>query len=355
MKPKFFHMFKHNSKGYFALLIVGICLLILVSVIAGLLLGSANVPPSVIWDIIKQKLFDIPNDQLQQTTISIIWDLRFPRVLLALAAGGGLAVAGAAMQAVTQNIMADPYILGVSSGASAMVSLAYFIGGSLIYSQYGVSLFAMTGAIGALILVYIIGAVGSAGSNSRLVLAGMTVSVVLNAFCYFFMSISPNPNVSRNIMSWLMGSLATARWGNLPIPFFGSLAGTAYLILTARAYNLLSLGDETATSLGLNVNQIKKVTIVVVSVITGFIVAAGGMIGFVGFIIPHIVRLLVGADHRKLFPLSFLIGGVFLLWMDILARTILAPKELPIGIFTAMFGGPFFVWLIYRKNTYEKN
>ena len=324
--------------------------IVLISVIASILLGSADLSPSEIWRVLRLKIFSVSDDELKKTTISIIWDLRFPRAILAIVAGGGLAIVGAALQATTQNIMAEPYILGVSNGASAMVAVAYFIGGNYMFPQYGVSLFAMVGAVGALLLVYLIGAVGNSASSNRLVLAGLTVSVVLNAFTYFFMAVSPNPNMSRNIMSWMMGSLAGARWTNLLIPVIGSVLGLCFYILFARAFNLISLGDETAISLGVDIQKIRRATIIVSALVTGCIVSVSGVIGFVGFVIPHIMRLIIGYDHRKLFPLCYTVGGIFLLWMDILARTILSPKELPIGIFTAMFAGPFFVWLIYKKN-----
>lgn len=261
-----------------------------------------------------------------------------------------MAVAGAAMQSVTQNVLAEPYILGVSGGASAAVAIAFVIGGSLSSSTSFVSICAFLGSMLSLILVYSVGMVGSAGSGSRLVLSGMAVSVILTAATQFFISIAPDTYTVRNITSWTMGSLSSARWDNLAIPFIGSLLGSCIFMLTARAYNILSQGDETAISLGVNVNAIKKMTIVVVSLITGVIVAAGGTIGFVGFIVPHIVRSLVGADHRRVFPLSFIFGSLFLMWMDVLARTLFSPKELPVGIFTAFCGGPFFIWLIYRKN-----
>lgn len=151
-----------------------------------------------------------------------------------------------------------------------------------------------------------------------------------------------------------MGSLAGARWTTIGFPCFGAAAGSLVLICFAGAFNLLSQGDETAVSLGVNVKNVKRLTIIVTAFITGAVVSVAGVIGFVGFIIPHIVRILAGSDHRRVFPLSFFIGGLFLMWMDVLARVVIAPKELPVGIFTAFCGGPFFIWLLYRKNRYGK-
>lgn len=335
-------------------LMAGLLVVLLLSVIGGILLGSADLTPATIADVILLKVFGVENAELKRSAISIVWELRFPRVLLSIAAGGGLAVAGAAMQAVTQNVMADPYILGASSGASAAVALAYVMGGAMAQSSAFVSAFAFCGSMLALMLVYAVGMIGTAGSNSRLVLAGMAISVILTAVTQFFISIAPDTYTVRNITAWTMGSLTSARWHNLAFPCACSLLGSACFMLTSRAFDLLSQGDETAASLGLDVKRLKRMTIIVVSFITGAVVAAGGVIGFVGFIIPHIVCIAIGSDHRKVFPLCYLVGGIFLMWMDVLARTVLAPKELAVGVFTAFCGGPFFVWLLYRKNRYGR-
>lgn len=349
---KVIKMIKGNErpKWVFWLLLLGIITALLFSIAGGALLGSADLTFGTVIDVIKFKLFGIESETVTRSAVSIVWELRIPRALLAIAAGGGLAVAGAAMQSVTQNVLADPYILGASGGASAAVAFAFILGNSVVTSTTGISAFAFAGSVLALLLVYSVGMIGSTRSGSRLVLSGMAISVILNAATQFFMSIAPDTYTVRNITAWTMGSLASARWNNIAIPFVGALLGSAFFMFTARDYNLLSQGDETATSLGVNVKRVKRCTIIAVAFITGVVVAAGGVIGFVGFIVPHIVRSLVGADHRRVFPLSFVFGSLFLVWMDILARTAFAPKELPVGIFTAFCGGPFFIWLLYEKN-----
>ncbi|MDY6073355.1 MAG: iron ABC transporter permease [Eubacteriales bacterium] len=324
------------------------------SILGGILLGTAELTPRTVLDVLRTKMFGIQGIELQRSAISIVWELRFPRVLLALAAGGGLAVAGAAMQAVTQNVMADPYILGASSGASAAVAFAFVLGGAFSRSSILISGMAFTGAMLALFLVYSVGRVGSAGSASSLVLSGMAISVILTATTQFFISVAPDTYTVRNITAWTMGSLSSARWNTIGFPCIAAVSGSVILMLMSRAYNLLSQGDETAVSLGLDVRALKRTTIIVVSFITGAVVSVGGVIGFIGFIVPHVVRFLLGSDHRRVFPFSFLIGGLFLMWMDVLARTAIAPKELPVGIFTAFCGGPFFIWLLYRKNRYGR-
>ncbi|RKM63319.1 iron ABC transporter permease [Butyrivibrio sp. XB500-5] len=331
-------------------IIIGILMLfiIVVSFIFAMSVGTAGVTWLDTYHIIVNKLFGLYEGATEDVMVKIIWDLRFPRAILAVAVGGGLAVAGVAMQAITQNVLAEPYILGVSSGASATVTGVYFFAASLVYVSFVIPIFAFAGAMLSMIMVYKIGMTGR--NNNRLVLAGMTVSVILNAVSQFFISMMDSNSAIRSVTMWMMGSLAGARWNNLLIPCVGVVIGFVYLFLNARAYNAMSLGDETAISLGIDARQIKKRTIIAVSFITGIIVSAAGLVGFVGFIIPHIVRSIIGSDHRKTLPICFIGGGIFLLWMDILARTIMAPQEMAIGIFTAFCGGPFFAWLLYRKN-----
>ena len=337
-----------DSKAFYALLLC-IFFCIIISIGAGALLGSADLSFKDIADVFKLKLFGIKNPALKASSVFIVWNLRLPRALLAIVAGGGLAICGAAMQSITQNVLADPYILGISSGASAAVSFALFLGTPLSLLQWGLPLFAFGGAFASLILVYGIGASGRSSSSTRLVLAGIAVSVVLAAFTQLFMILSPSDGIMRSIISWMMGSLAGARWDNLLIPTIGVLSCSCVFLFLAGAFNVISLGDETAISLGVNIHTIKKATIILTALITGILVSSCGIIGYVGFIIPHIVRLIRGSDHRKLFPLCFLTGGLFLIWMDVLARTLLAPQEVPIGIFTSLCGGPFFIWLLKRQ------
>ncbi len=330
------------------LISIAMLLIISVSFIMAMSVGTAGATWMDTFHIIANKMFGLYDGQIKEVMVKIIWDLRFPRALLAIAVGGGLAIAGAAMQAITQNVLAEPYILGVSSGASAMVTGVYFFAASLVYVGYVIPAFAFAGAMLSMMMVYKIGMNGR--NNSRLVLAGMTVTVILNAVSQFFISMMDNNSAIRSVTMWMMGSLAGARWNNVLIPCLGSLIGFVYLLTNARAYNAMSLGDETAISLGVDARNVKKRTIIAVSFLTGMIVSAAGLVGFVGFIIPHIIRSLVGSDHRKTLPMCFVGGGIFLLWMDILARTIMAPQELAIGIFTAFCGGPFFAWLLYRNN-----
>ncbi len=279
----------------------------------------------------------------------IVWDLRLPRAIGAIVIGGGLAVAGACMQAVTKNVMADSYVLGISSGALAFVSVGAYIGGMTLTIGWQTSVLAFVGSLVAVFLVIAVG--GSRGNtgSAKLILTGQAVSITLNAVAQYFIYSSVASNKSASIVTWMMGSLAGIRWGNLWICVVGIIVCTVLLMAYSRAFDLMALGDDTASTLGVNVSRVKKFSLVLVALITGFAVSSSGIIGLVGFMIPHIVRFFVGSVHKRLFPVAFLVGGFFLMWMDVLARTLLDPQEVPIGIFTALCGGPFFIWIIRGK------
>ena len=341
------------SRGKLWTLAVGtaIVVLLVISVFAAILYGSADLTLETVLDVLKLKLLSVEANHLANSAILIVWDLRLPRALLAICTGGGLAICGAAMQAITQNELADPYILGVSSGAAAMASLAFFLGG-FFSTTLVVQGFAFCGAIVALLFVWTVG-LSKSGGSARLVLVGMAVSIVMSAASQLFITLS-SVNTTRNITMWMMGSLSSARWDNILAPLIASGLGLVILWAFYRSYNLISLGDETAIGLGVNAEKLKKFTGVVAALVSGIIVSTCGIIGLVGFVIPHIVRAIAGSNHSRLFPISFLVGGVFLLWMDLLARFVMSPQEVPIGIFTALCGGPFFVWLLYRQTRGKK-
>lgn len=311
--------------------------------------GSADIGAQDVLKVIANRLFNIKTEAIDKGIIYIVWELRIPRALLAIAVGGGLAISGVSMQAVTQNILAEPYMLGVSSGALVGVTIVNYFNLSVGHSSIVTPIIAFLGALFALVFVYKVGGVGIAASSNRLILAGLAISIILNAVANFMLITMPDPNAIRNVISWTMGSLSRARWNNITIPIVGILIASIYFMMNVRHYDTISLGSDTALSLGVDVVKLKRRSIIIVAIISAFAVSSAGIIGLIGFIIPHINRLIFGTEHRKLYPLSFILGALFLLWMDILARTLLAPQELPIGIFTAIVGGPFFVWMLLKK------
>lgn len=279
----------------------------------------------------------------------IVWELRMPRVVLALLVGGGLAVIGVAMQALVRNPLAEPYILGLSSGASAGAALFYlgFLP-PLISRAVSMPLAAFLGSLFTIVVVYLVARTGPVLSVTRLLLAGVAMSALMAAVTAFVTFASPEPDKLRAILFWLQGSLSGTRWAMLPLPAVVATGAAVLLTGTARSLDALLLGEEPAHSLGVPVEATKRLLILLAALVTGTLVAYSGAIGFVGLIVPHIVRLFAGIAHRRLVPFSFACGALFLLWADLAARTLLPHQELPVGILTALCGVPFFLVLLRR-------
>lgn len=286
--------------------------------------------------------------------VSIVWDLRLPRILLSIAVGSSLALSGTTMQALTKNVMAEPFTLGIASGAStaAAFAIAYISGGDNL-GMLSVSAFAFIGASIAMFTVYLFASAGkNAASGTRLILTGVVISMISNALTQMIISTVPQDSKIKSIVFWTMGSMSGARWTNIALPLLISFIGYIVLRLYGENLNLMAMGNDTATTLGVPIKRIQKQLIVVISSMTGIMVAASGCIGFVGLIIPHVVRRFTGADHRKVLPVSALLGALFLVWADTFSRTILAPQELPIGVLTALIGGPFFLVLLRKERSF---
>ncbi|MEU0569109.1 iron ABC transporter permease [Nonomuraea sp. NPDC005983] len=322
-----------------------VCLVALAAaLVAGMLVaigvGSVNIPLAETWDIVTGR----PGDPVNA---KIIWEYRIPRVLLAALAGAGLSVAGAVLQALVTNPLADPYVLGVSSGASAGAVLVMTLG-SAAAGGLGVSSAAFAGAMLAALVVFALGQRRGRLTPTRLVLSGVAVGYVLLA-ATSYLQLQADPEELRKVMFWMLGSVAGAQWGHLPAVAVAVLACTAGLVLYGRRLNALITGEEPATALGVDVRRARVGLLVVSSLLTGTVVAVAGGIGFVGLMVPHLVRMAFGTDHRRLLPLATLVGALYMVLVDLLSRTVDRPAELPLGIFTAVFGAPFFVWLLRRE------
>jgi iron complex transport system permease protein len=325
------------------------------SVIVAVTFGPVDLPLKKVAGVLIHKLPFLENEltgALDASTVSIVWNIRLPRVLLSVLVGAGLSVVGAALQALVRNPLADPYILGISSGASVGAALVIVFGLLAFLGNMALSVAACLGAFLTLLGVFFLAKEGNRIPVVRLLLAGIAMSAILSAVTSFILFLSPQESGVAAVYFWIMGSLSGATWWSLPIPAAVVIGGTVALMVRSRSLNLMLMGDNTAATLGLNVSRFRKFLLAISTILTGVVVAVSGAIGFVGLIIPHIVRILFGANHRRLLPMSALIGALFLVWVDVLARMILAPQELPIGIITALTGGPFFIWLM-RKETYE--
>ena len=287
------------------------------------------------------------------TADHIVWLLRMPRALLALAVGGGLGIIGAAMQALVRNPLAEPYILGISSGASAGASLFYLgLLPPLISRTLSMPMAAFLGGLLSISIVYAVARGSARLSVGRLLLAGVAMAALMGSLTSFITLSSPEPDKLRAILFWLLGSLHRSTWSMLPFPIIATLSALGVLMVLARPLDALLLGDDMAQSLGVSVENLKRILIVISALITGTLVASSGAIGFVGLIVPHAMRSFVGVTHRMLLPACFAAGALFLLWADIAARILIPAQELPVGIITALCGVPFFL-VILRKRAYN--
>lgn len=274
-----------------------------------------------------------------------VWRFRLPRTLLAGIAGAGLALAGALMQALVRNPLAEPYLLGVSAGAGVGAVAVITLGASAAGLTLSGAAFA--GALAAAVAVYLLARQGGLVAPTRLILSGVALGALLSAVTSYLTITTEAQNVF-SILFFLLGSVAAATWAKLAVPAAALALVFVFALLRSRSLNALQVGDETATMLGVDVNRFRSQLLVACALLTGAVVAVSGGIGFVGLIVPHVSRIVVGADHRRMLPVAVLGGAVFLMAADLAARTVAAPTEIPIGIVTAVVGAPFFLWLMRR-------
>lgn len=291
--------------------------------------------------------------EIESAEKTILIEVRLPRVLLAAVLGGSLSVAGVVFQALLRNPLADPYVLGVSGGASIGRVVAVLLGFGAaggIAGNAGVPVLAFLGALGSLLLIEWIATVDGRLTVYTILLTGVIFNAFSGALIYFLQSIASLEQLHSIVFS-LMGRVP--RYGYAALGVFGavSLAATIALFAMSRNYNALTLGEEGATQLGVDVERVKRATFVLGSLLTGMAVSIAGLIGFIGLVVPHILRLLLGPDHRILLPTAFLGGASFLVLADLAARTLIAPGEIPVGVVTALVGGPFFLYLLRRRRT----
>ena len=310
--------------------------------------GAVSVPLPTVWGILLHKAapFLIAPDWSAGRE-AIVWDIRLPRAILACLVGAGLAIVGASLQAVTRNPLADPHLLGISAGGAFGAILALLHTG-LFLGLLTVPLMAFLGALGATLIVLGVAQFAAATTADRLVLAGVAVSFIVMSAANVLIFLG-DPRAVHTVVFWMLGGLGLAQWGQLIYPLVILALCGAYLWANAGNLNAMTVGDETAATLGIPVGRFRLTVFVVGALITGVMVAFSGIIGFVGLMIPHIVRLIVGGDYARVLPVSALCGAIFLLWADIFARTIMAPDDIPIGIVTGLIGGLFFVWLLRRN------
>lgn len=324
-------------------------LLLLATLTLSVMLGPVPIPAGTVWGVIGHHLGLWPAGDWTPAQEQIVWRLRLPRALLGAVVGAGLAVAGTVMQALVRNPLADPYLLGVSSGAATGAVLALATGLFMFAGIFRVPLAAFLGALVSMTLVFSLARSRTQASPTRLILSGVAVASLFGGLTSLITLTADNRDLARSALNWLLGSLGGASWADLWLAAPMVLLMTAGLTTQARSLNALAFGDETALTLGLPVTSYRRWLFIVVSLLAAVIVSVSGTIGFVGLILPHVVRLLIEADHRAVLPLSALLGGVFLVGVDLLSRLVWAPTELPIGVITSLLGAPFFLWLLHRQ------
>jgi len=319
-------------------------LLILV-ILSSVTVGSVKVRPSRSITILLQSILGLKRGGTE-TEQAIILSLRFPRALLAGLVGAGLSVSGVIFQALLKNPLADPYILGVSSGAAVGAIVAILMGLSTL--SFGLPLASFVGALLTILAVFYFGRQEGKIHPNTLLLAGVIIGSFLSALIMFFISVSQKEEL-HTIIFWLMGDFSFSNYQTIRIIFPYILLSFLFLYSRARQLNLILSGEENALQLGVNVENLRLISYLSASLLTAASVSVCGLIGFVGLIIPHAVRLIFGPDHRLLIPASALVGASFLIASDTVARTLLAPTELPVGVITAAFGGPFFIYLLRTR------
>lgn len=323
--------------------------LVLISAVLCVGIGPAPVDPHTVVAVIAHHAGWPTSVTWTPAEEAIVWNLRAPRVALGLLVGAALAISGLVLQAMVRNVLADPYVLGISSGASTGAAAAMLFGVTVAAGQYMLPAGAFAGALAASLMVFTLARHNGHITSSRLLLSGIATGYALSAVTSLLIFASDDAEGSRSVMFWMLGSLALAQWDvTLGLVCAVLLPSVALLWLWSPRLDALSVGDETARAVGLNPNLVRVQLLVVASLCTGTAVAAAGIVGFVGLVVPHLARRITGGAHARLLPVTALLGAGMLIWADALGRMVMQPRELPIGIVTALLGAPFLLILIRR-------
>ncbi|WP_261781137.1 iron ABC transporter permease [Clostridium botulinum] len=344
---------RNKIKGVPMYIGTSIMLLIILFISIGfaVTLGSTDISIREVYEVIFYKIFNVGDSTSGSGPVAdVVWLIRMPRIILAVAVGMGLSVVGVVMQAIVKNPLADPYILGISSGASLGANLAVILGVGTMFGSNYIGIMGFIGAFSISIIVLVVANVGGRSNSTKLLLSGMALSSVCSSFASFMVYISNDSQKLKTITFWLMGSLAGAKWNEIVIILIIVVVGSVFFITQNRTLNLMLLGDEVSITLGTDLHKYRIVYLLVTSLIIGIIVYASGIIGFIGLIIPHIVRMIFGTDHKKVIPISGLLGAIFLIYADVLSRVLIKGTEVPIGILVSIIGAPCFVYLMIKKS-----
>ena len=338
-------MLKTKSDFKFAVLLTALSVSLIFSAFISVSLGAVQISLKDTFNILISNISGNVNiSNLSGSIIAIVWNMRVPRVIMGIIVGAGLAICGSVMQTTVNNPISEPYILGISAGATFGATFFIILG---LKSLTGIGAF--FGSVISTVVVLFIASIGKKFTTTSLILSGAVANALFSAFSNFIISIGANSDSMMTIKFWTMGSLASASWSDIALPMFIILGSFIFFLSQHRILNTMLMGDEVAITLGINLYTYRFIYMIFISMITGILVAKCGIIGFVGLITPHISRILVGTEHKKIIPISSILGSLFILWSDILARCLIDKAELPIGIFTSLVGGPFFIYIVIKN------
>lgn len=345
-------MLKHIKDRTFWSLCIGMLLVLWMAMIAGINLGAVELRPDWIFKIIANNIAGkeiFPADWARSAQ-SIVWGMRFPKVIICACVGAGLSLTGILMQAMTRNSLADPYILGISSGASTGATAILLISGAFpVLSGISVGVGAFAGAMVSSVIVLVLGGSSGRFTPAKLVLTGTAVSAIFHALTNLLIFMSPDKRKVSSAIFWIEGSFASAGWEDV-LPAILTLLTIAVIAMGIhRSLDALLLGEDIAVTVGVPVRAIKLIIIIVSALVTGIMVAISGCIGFVGLVVPHVARTIVGTAHKRLIPFSVLLGAIFMVLADMFSRVVVATSELPIGVVTALLGAPIFLAMLHKS------
>ena len=335
---------------------IGVALILLIilvgSVMISVTLGSAKISVSEVYKVLGYKILGIKSFSEYATgpIHDVVWIIRFPRVVLAIAIGMALSISGVVMQAIVKNPLADPYILGISSGASLGATFAIMLGFGAVLGGNFVGVMAFIGALLVSFGVLLLANIKRSATSSKLILAGMALSAVCSSFSNFIIYIANDKTGMQSVTYWLLGSLAGAKWETNIVILPVVIIACIFFWSRYRVLNLMLLGDDVSITLGTDLHKPRHIYLIITSIMIGLSVYCAGVIGFVGLIIPHAVRMLFGTDHKKLIPISALVGAIFMICADALSRIVIPNSEMPIGILISMIGAPVFIYLMVKRS-----
>lgn len=347
------HFFPLESRGTYSGFILLMTVILCISVVMSIVLGSVEIELKDIAGFLANKLSGrtVAPVTWDKSIESIVWDIRFPRVFVAFFVGAGLTLCGIIMQALTKNTLADPYVLGISQGASSGAAFMIMYGSLFFYGQHMTMLGAFVGAMISIILALQIAKIRNKITATQLILAGIAVAALFGAATNLMIYLQrTGSDKVKTAQYWMMGSLSGSTWERLVYVSITFVLCVTVIFSIRKMLDAMLLGDDVALTLGVNTAKLKRIMILVATLLTGVIVSISGVIGFVGLTIPHITRSVVGSKHTRLIPAATLVGGTFLVIADVISRVIISPEELPIGVVSAFFGAPFFLYLIKKSH-----